>query len=40
LDPTIARTLLGAAFDHLELHEVGDTLQVEDPTIIVYDIAS
>ena len=39
-DPTVAGALLGAVFDHCDIHELGDTLQVSDPAVLLDYIAS
>jgi SAM-dependent methyltransferase len=39
-DPTVARALFGAAFTHLDVHEMSDSLQIENPAILLAYIAS
>ncbi len=39
-DPTVARSVLGAAFGACDIHELGDTLPVADPVVLLDYIAS
>lgn len=39
-DPSIARAVLGAAFDEVDVHETGDTMRVRDPAAIVDYVSS
>lgn len=40
IDPEAAKDLLATAFDHIELHQLGDTVPVPDPAVIAGYIGS